>query len=142
MVVRPRLVVTSEASNESPIATFASSKPYTTSTVIQCDKNGCNTKTITSQVLEATSVISAPSAAPKSYVAGNSETVKATSLTTAISGASSAISIVPKSGSSISLTTGHKTSTGIITQSEAIAAGLNTHTFNALLGLFVLAFFN
>ncbi|CAI4885999.1 BPG_G0025940.mRNA.1.CDS.1 [Saccharomyces cerevisiae] len=62
----------------------------------------------------------------KSYVAGNSETVKATSLTTAISGASSAISIVPKSGSSISLTTGHKT-TGIITQSEAIAAGLNTH---------------
>ena len=135
-------VVTSEASNASPIATFASSKPYTTSTVIQCDKNGCNTKTITSQVLEATSVISAPSAAPKSYVAGNSETVKATSLTTAISGASSAISIVPKSGSSISLTTGHKTSTGIITQSEAIAAGLNTHTFNALLGLFVLAFFN
>ncbi|CAI4286150.1 BDN_1c_G0004880.mRNA.1.CDS.1 [Saccharomyces cerevisiae] len=116
-------VVTSEASNASPIATFASFKPCTTSTVIQCDKNGCNTKTITSQVL-------------RSYFSYQRTFRRSKIIRCWQSGD------LPKSGSSISLTTGHKTSTGIITQSEAIAAGLNTHTFNALLGLFVLAFFN
>ena len=130
--------VTSEAPKETSETseTSAAPKTYTTATVTQCDDNGCNVKIITSQIPEATSTVTATSASPKSYTTVTSEGSKATSLTTAISKASSAISTYSKSAAPI------KTSTGIIVQSEGIAAGLNANTLNALVGIFVLAFFN
>ncbi|CAI7239910.1 CPS_collapsed_G0026510.mRNA.1.CDS.1 [Saccharomyces cerevisiae] len=130
--------VTSEAPKETSETseTSAAPKTYTTATVTQCDDNGCNVKIITSQIPEATSTVTATSASPKSYTTVTSEGPKATSLTTAISKASSAISTYSKSAAPI------KTSTGIIVQSEGIAAGLNANTLNALVGIFVLAFFN
>ncbi|CAI4775824.1 ALI_collapsed_G0049130.mRNA.1.CDS.1 [Saccharomyces cerevisiae] len=130
--------VTSEAPKETSETseTSAAPKTYTTATVTQCDDNGCNVKIITSQIPEATSTVTATSASPKSYTTVTSEGSKATSLTTGISKASSAISTYSKSAAPI------KTSTGIIVQSEGIAAGLNANTFNALVGIFVLAFFN
>ncbi|CAI4764493.1 BAP_1a_G0047630.mRNA.1.CDS.1 [Saccharomyces cerevisiae] len=126
--------VTSEAPEAT--TTTVSPKTYTTATVTQCDDNGCNVKIITSQIPEATSTVTATSASPNSYTTVTSEGSKATSLTTAISKASSAISTYSKSAAPI------KTSTGIIVQSEGIAAGLNANTLNALVGIFVLAFFN
>ena len=130
--------VTSEAPKETSETseTSAAPKTYTTATVTQCDDNGCNVKIITSQIPEATSTATATSASPKSYTTVTSEGSKATSLSTAISKASSAISTYSKSAAPI------KTSTGIIVQSEGIAAGLNANTLNALVGIFVLAFFN
>ena len=130
--------VTSEAPKETSETseTSAAPKTYTTATVTQCDDNGCNVKIITSQIPEATSTATATSASPKSYTTVTSEGSKATSLSTAISKASSAISTYSKSAAPI------KTSIGIIVQSEGIAAGLNANTLNALVGIFVLAFFN
>ena len=95
----------------------------------------CIRDSVTSQVPEVTSAVTATTVSPKSYTT-TSEAPKATSLTTTISGASSAISIFSESS------VAPKSSTGIIIQSEGIAAGLNTNTLSALIGLFVFAFFN
>ncbi|CAI4054373.1 hypothetical protein N7582_000082 [Saccharomyces uvarum] len=120
-------------------ATTVSSKSYTTATVTHCDDNGCNVKTVTSEASKATS---ATTIAPKSYT-----TVTVThcddngcNVKTVTSEAPKATT-VSKSGSSTPSTTTSQTHTGIIVQSEGIAAGLRTNALTVLVGAFLLAFF-
>ncbi|CAI4044231.1 hypothetical protein SUVZ_01G0820 [Saccharomyces uvarum] len=124
-------------------ATTVSSKSYTTVTVTHCDDNGCNVKTVTSEAPKATSATTATTIAPKSYT-----TVTVThcddngcSVKTVTSEAPKATTVVSKSGSPTSSTTTSQTHTGIIVQSEGIAAGLRTNALSALVGAFLLAFF-
>ena len=123
-------------------ATTVSSKSYTTATVTHCDDNGCNVKTVTSEASKATSATTATTIAPKSYT-----TVTVThcddngcNVKTVTSEAPKATT-VSKSGSSTSSTTTSQTHTGIIVQSEGIAAGLRTNALTVLVGAFLLAFF-
>ena len=124
-------------------ATTVSSKSYTTITVTHCDDNGCNVKTVTSEAPKETSVTTATTIAPKSYTTAtvthcndNGCTVK-----TVTSEAPKATTVVTKSGSPISPATTSQTHTGIIVQSEGIAAGLRTNALSALVGAFIFAFF-
>ncbi|CAI7089157.1 BBT_collapsed_G0026060.mRNA.1.CDS.1 [Saccharomyces cerevisiae] len=131
-----------------PTATDAtetvSSKSYTTATVTHCDDNGCNTKTVTSECSKETS---ATTASPKSYTTVTvthcddngcktktvtSEASKQTSLAT---------STVTKSAAPTSHTAASSTFTGIVVQSEGMAAGLRTNALSTLAGIFILAFF-
>ncbi|CAI5023525.1 BTE_HP_G0077120.mRNA.1.CDS.1 [Saccharomyces cerevisiae] len=131
-----------------PTATDAtatvSSKSYTTVTVTHCDNNGCSTKTVTSECPEETS---ATTTSPKSYTTVTvthcddngcntktvtSEASKQTSLAT---------STVTKSAAPTSHTAASSTFTGIVVQSEGMAAGLRTNALSTLAGIFILAFF-
>ncbi|CAI4064285.1 Css1p SKDI_09G0050 [Saccharomyces kudriavzevii IFO 1802] len=127
--------VTSEAPVETSTAT-ASSRSFTTTTVTHCDDNGCNLRTVTFEVPEATATITST----QSYT--TSEAPKPTSLTAAISEASSVVSEVSKSGIPTSRTIAPKTSNAITIQSEGIAAGLRINALSTLVSIFVLAFFN
>ncbi|CAI4843465.1 ADS_G0000860.mRNA.1.CDS.1 [Saccharomyces cerevisiae] len=131
-----------------PTATDAtatvSSKSYTTVTVTHCDNNGCNTKTVTSECSKETA---ATTISPKSYTTVTvthcddngcntktvtSEASKQTSLAT---------STVTKSAAPTSHTAASSTFTGIVVQSEGMAAGLRTNAFlSTLAGIFILAF--
>ncbi|QHS71458.1 uncharacterized protein SPAR_A00820 [Saccharomyces paradoxus] len=130
--------------------TTVSSKSYTTVTVTHCDDNGCNTKTVTSECSKETA---ATTISPKSYTTVTvthcdnngcnvktvtSEASKQTSLATANSGA---FSTVTKSAAPTSHTVASSITTGIIVQSEGIAAGLRTNALSTLAGIFILAFF-
>ncbi|CAI4233842.1 AGA_1a_G0000040.mRNA.1.CDS.1 [Saccharomyces cerevisiae] len=131
-----------------PTATDAtatvSSKSYTTVTVTHCDNNGCNTKTVTSECSKETA---ATTISPKSYTtvtvthcddngcntkSVTSEASKQTSLAT---------STVTKSAAPTSHTAASSTFTGIVVQSEGMAAGLRTNALSTLAGIFILAFF-
>ncbi|QID79281.1 hypothetical protein GRS66_001533 [Saccharomyces pastorianus] len=131
-----------------PTATDAtatvSSKSYTTVTVTHCDNNGCNTKTVTSECSKETA---ATTISPKSYTTVTvthcddngcntktvtSEASKQTSLAT---------STVTKSAAPTSHTAASSTFTGIVVQSEGMAAGLRTNALSTLAGIFILAFF-
>ncbi|CAI4385746.1 ADM_collapsed_G0026280.mRNA.1.CDS.1 [Saccharomyces cerevisiae] len=130
-----------------PTATDAtatvSSKSYTTVTVTHCDNNGCNTKTVTSECSKETA---ATTISPKSYTTVTvthcddngcntktvtSEASKQTSLAT---------STVTKSAAPTSHTAASSTFTGIVVQSEGMAAGLRTNALSTLAGIFILAF--
>ncbi|CAI4242247.1 BAI_1a_G0000890.mRNA.1.CDS.1 [Saccharomyces cerevisiae] len=121
-----------------------SSKSYTTVTVTHCDNNGCNTKTVTSECSKETA---ATTISPKSYTTVTvthcddngcntktvtSEASKQTSLAT---------STVTKSAAPTSHTAASSTFTGIVVQSEGMAAGLRTNALSTLAGIFILAFF-
>ncbi|CAI4978446.1 CGH_1_HP_G0060540.mRNA.1.CDS.1 [Saccharomyces cerevisiae] len=121
-----------------------SSKSYTTATVTHCDDNGCNTKTVTSECSKETA---ATTISPKSYTTVTvthcddngcntktvtSEASKQTSLAT---------STVTKSAAPTSHTAASSTFTGIVVQSEGMAAGLRTNALSTLAGIFILAFF-
>nr|CAI6469449.1 AIF_HP1_G0013640.mRNA.1.CDS.1 [Saccharomyces cerevisiae] len=131
-----------------PTATDAtatvSSKSYTTVTVTHCDNNGCNTKTVTSECSKETA---ATTISPKSYTTVTvthcddngcntktvtSEASKQTSLAT---------STVTKSAAPTSHTAASSTFTGIVVQSEGMAAGLRTNALSTLAGIFILFFF-
>ncbi|CAI5030113.1 CPS_HP_G0104910.mRNA.1.CDS.1 [Saccharomyces cerevisiae] len=131
-----------------PTATDATAtvsfKSYTTVTVTHCDNNGCSTKTVTSEAPKETS---ATTTSPKSYTTVTvthcddngcntktvtSEASKQTSLAT---------STVTKSAAPTSHTAASSTFTGIVVQSEGMAAGLRTNVLSTLAGIFILGFF-
>ncbi|CAI7446578.1 CPS_collapsed_G0032850.mRNA.1.CDS.1 [Saccharomyces cerevisiae] len=131
-----------------PTATDATAtvsfKSYTTVTVTHCDNNGCNTKTVTSECSKETA---ATTISPKSYTTVTvthcddngcntktvtSEASKQTSLAT---------STVTKSAAPTSHTAASSTFTGIVVQSEGMAAGLRTNVLSTLAGIFILGFF-
>ncbi|EHN02006.1 YIL169C-like protein [Saccharomyces cerevisiae x Saccharomyces kudriavzevii VIN7] len=135
-----------------PTATDAtetvSSKSYTTVTVTHCDDNGCKVKTVTTEAPKQTTATTA-TVSEKTYTTITvtqcddngcnaktitSEALKPTSLSTEFSA-------VSKSAAPTSQAITSRISTGIIVQSEGIAAGLKTNALSALVGIFVLALF-
>ena len=131
--------VTSEAPKTTSATTVTSEAPvsHTTLTVTNCDNNGCEVKTVTSEAPKpttATTVVT--SEAPKGTTANTVVTSEAPKVTSATTTGSEASSSIIKYGSSAS-----KTLTGVVVQSEGIAAGLKTNALSALVGVFIFAFF-
>ncbi|CAI1883326.1 hypothetical protein SEUBUCD646_0C01650 [Saccharomyces eubayanus] len=158
--------VTSEAPKETSTTTATSETPesHTTYTVTNCDDNGCDVKTVTSAAPKPTTatavvtsgapkgntvitvITSGPSKgnivttviaseAPNGSAATAIVTSGAPKVTSATATGSEASSSIIKYGSSAS-----KSLTGIVVQSEGIAAGLKTNALNALVGIFIFAF--
>ncbi|CAH1830414.1 unnamed protein product [Saccharomyces cerevisiae] len=131
-----------------PTATDAtatvSSKSYTTVTVTHCDNNGCNTKTVTSECSKETA---ATTISPKSYTTvtvthcDNNGCNTKTVTSEASKQTSLATSTVTKSAAPTSHTAASSTFTGIVVQSEGMAAGLRTNVLSTLAGIFILGFF-
>ncbi|CAI4239881.1 BMB_G0000900.mRNA.1.CDS.1 [Saccharomyces cerevisiae] len=112
----------------------------TTATITSCDENGCHVPAPTAT--DATATVSSKSYTTVTVTHCDNNGCNTKTVTSEASKQTSlATSTVTKSAAPTSHTAASSTFTGIVVQSEGMAAGLRTNALSTLAGIFILAFF-
>ncbi|CAI4525771.1 AMP_1a_G0026280.mRNA.1.CDS.1 [Saccharomyces cerevisiae] len=112
----------------------------TTATITSCDQNGCHVPAPTAT--DATATVSSKSYTTVTVTHCDDNGCNTKTVTSEASKQTSlATSTVTKSAAPTSHTAASSTFTGIVVQSEGMAAGLRTNVLSTLAGIFILGFF-